>query len=209
MKLTREQIQFIDQYLLKSEVFFVDTRMELTDHIASAVEEKMQSENLDFYDAFKDYMIVNKKELLKQNKTSWQDLEKTAQTFFKAFLHPVIVLILPLSYLISDYIHRDEGINTGNMLIKTNFMLLIIFVPLTISAYILKKRFSVVERLTTIMTLTYYIVLSLLFSLDLSGISKSTTFIILKTLEVAYIASMLVFVRLYIILWRKYNKSYS
>ncbi len=70
MKLTREQIQFIDQYLLKSEVFFVDTRMELTDHIASAVEEKMQSENLDFYDAFKDYMIVNKKELLKQNKTS-------------------------------------------------------------------------------------------------------------------------------------------
>lgn len=210
MKLTSEQIQFIDKYLLKSEIFFVDTRMELTDHIASAVEEKMQSENLDFYDAFKEYMVVNKKELLKQSKTTWADLKKIAKTFFRAFLHPAILIILPLAYLISDFIHRDDSINTGNMLIKTNFLLLIIFVPLTILTYVLKKRFSTLERLTTVMTLTYNSIIFVLFFLNLSEstISESSMFIILKTLEVAYIASMLVFVRLYSILWRKYQQKY-
>ena len=54
MKLNEEQIKFIDKYLQKSDVIFVDVRAELIDHIASAVEEKMHSENLDFYDAFKD-----------------------------------------------------------------------------------------------------------------------------------------------------------
>ena len=126
MKLSKEQIRFIDNYLRKSEVFFVDTRMELTDHIATAVEEKMQTENLDFYDAFKNYMVVNKKELLKQSKTSWSDMKKMAQTFFRAFLHPMVFILLLLAYLISDYIHREEGINTGNMLMKTNLLLLAI-----------------------------------------------------------------------------------
>lgn len=210
MKLTKEQIQFIDRYLQKSEVFFIDTRMELTDHIATAVEEKMQTENLDFYDAFKDYMVVNKKELLKQSKASWSDMGKTALIFFKAFFHPVIVIFLPLAYLISDYIHRGESINTGNILIKTNLLLLIIFVPSIIFAYALKRRFSVVERLTTIMTLVYNSVLFLLFFMNLSAdtISENTMTIVLKVLEVAYIASMLVFVRLYVVLWRKYHKAY-
>lgn len=47
-KITQEQIKFIDNYLQKSDVIFVDIRDELTDHIASAVEEKMDAENLDF-----------------------------------------------------------------------------------------------------------------------------------------------------------------
>jgi hypothetical protein len=60
MKLTKQQIQFIDNYLQKADIIFVDIRAEMTDHIASAVEEKMQHENLDFYLAFKYYMIENK-----------------------------------------------------------------------------------------------------------------------------------------------------
>ena len=141
MKLSKEQIRFIDNYLRKSEVFFVDTRMELTDHIATAVEEKMQAENLDFYDAFKNYMVVNKKKLLKQNKTSWSNLKKMAQTFFRAFLHPIVFILLPLAYLISDYIHREEVINTGNILMKTNLLLLAIFVPIGMLLMYLKNVF--------------------------------------------------------------------
>ena len=68
MKLTAENIQFIDNYLKNSEVIYYDIRMEMLDHVATAVEQKMQSENLDFYDAFKSYMVVNKREILKGNK---------------------------------------------------------------------------------------------------------------------------------------------
>ena len=51
MKLTTENIQFIDNYLKSSGVIYYDIRMETLDHVATAVEQKMQSENLDFYDA--------------------------------------------------------------------------------------------------------------------------------------------------------------
>ena len=49
MKLTRDQIHFIDTYLKNSEIEFIDVRMEMVDHVASEVEAKMTSENLDFY----------------------------------------------------------------------------------------------------------------------------------------------------------------
>ncbi|WP_233357634.1 hypothetical protein [Haloflavibacter putidus] len=65
MVLDKQKIKFIDNYLTKSGVDFLDIRMEMLDHVASAVEEKMQKENLDFYDAFKSYMLKNKNELLK------------------------------------------------------------------------------------------------------------------------------------------------
>lgn len=67
MVLDKQKIKFIDNYLTKSGVDFLDIRMEMLDHVASAVEEKMQKENLDFYDAFKSYMLKNKNELLKTN----------------------------------------------------------------------------------------------------------------------------------------------
>ncbi|WP_329806792.1 hypothetical protein [Flavobacterium facile] len=68
MKLTKENIQFIDNYLKNSQVIYYDIRMEMLDHVATAVEQKMEVENLDFYDAFKNYMVINKTELLKLNK---------------------------------------------------------------------------------------------------------------------------------------------
>ena len=64
--ITTQNLKFIDNYLKNSEIFYDDIRMELNDHIASAVEEKMLRENSDFYDAFKDFMIHNKKEILRE-----------------------------------------------------------------------------------------------------------------------------------------------
>ena len=37
-KLTKENIQFIDNYLKNSDVIFDDIRMEMVDHVATAVE---------------------------------------------------------------------------------------------------------------------------------------------------------------------------
>ena len=68
MKLSKENIQSIDNYLKHEGFIYVDIRMEMVDHIANAVEGKMEVESLNFYDAFKSYMISNKKEIMKQNK---------------------------------------------------------------------------------------------------------------------------------------------
>lgn len=68
MKLSQENIQFIDTYLENSEIHFADIRMEMVDHIASSLEAELELNNeLSFYDAFKAYMISNKTRLLQDN----------------------------------------------------------------------------------------------------------------------------------------------
>ena len=67
MKLSIENIRFIDSYLEHSGVYYYDVRLEIIDHIASKLEE--ECENNTFEEAFKMYMIENKKELLENNKT--------------------------------------------------------------------------------------------------------------------------------------------
>ncbi|WP_166960046.1 hypothetical protein [Yeosuana marina] len=50
-KLSKEDIQFIDQYLIKSDVKFWDVRTELLDHIILAVEDKINNKNITFNEA--------------------------------------------------------------------------------------------------------------------------------------------------------------
>jgi hypothetical protein len=54
MKLTKPQIQFIDNYLVKNKVKFWDVRLELLDHIVSAVEDKIENDGVSFNEALLD-----------------------------------------------------------------------------------------------------------------------------------------------------------
>jgi hypothetical protein len=93
MKLTAQDLQFIDNYLTNSGVFYTDIRMEMLDHVASAVEKKMEAEDLIFYDAFKDYMVENKKELMKNNREGFSYKDT------KTFKESALFLFKPLSLL--------------------------------------------------------------------------------------------------------------
>ncbi|MFD0795880.1 hypothetical protein ACFQZJ_00290 [Maribacter chungangensis] len=76
MRLTREELQFIDTYLINMDIQFIDVRMELLDHIATTLEKEMSDNNRSFYDAFKDYMVQHKKQLEKDYKKLRKDLQK-------------------------------------------------------------------------------------------------------------------------------------
>lgn len=54
MKLTKEEIKFIDDYLIKNEVKYWDVRLELLDHVVSAVEDIMKVEGISFNEALLD-----------------------------------------------------------------------------------------------------------------------------------------------------------
>lgn len=99
MVLDKQQIKFIDNYLTNSGVDFLDIRMEMIDHVASAVEEKMQKENLDFYDAFKSYMLKNKDELLKTSGKYRWSLDKKLLLLIgeNLFLGKSLLLLLVLA----------------------------------------------------------------------------------------------------------------
>lgn len=60
MKLTEKQIGHIEAALQNMGMVYRDIRQEMTDHVASAIEEM---EGYDFYAGFRQYMLLHKKEL--------------------------------------------------------------------------------------------------------------------------------------------------
>lgn len=159
MKLTTENIQFIDNYLKNSEVIYYDIRMEMLDHVATALEQKMEAENLDFYDAFKSYMVVNKKEILKGNKF-WSIYSKdTILNFLKFLVHPIMFLIGVSFYFfyknlaISSYFSEAFTIRHLFYII----ILILAFFQFIYFHLILKQRFFVLEKLGGLLVIIYYL----------------------------------------------------
>ena len=112
MKLSKEEILIIDQYLQKNIVSFIDIRYEMLDHIALAVEQKMEFENLDFKVAFKDYMEQHKKELLKLNSIFLKIASRKAFSIllnglFKPISLSIYFILFAFFYLIANYTEID------------------------------------------------------------------------------------------------------
>lgn len=95
-KSTAEQITFIDNYLKNSGVDFLDVRIEMTDHIASAIEREMeQHAGLSFYASFKSYMVHNKKSLLKSaGKHRWSVDLKILKRIGKNLIEPYVIFLM-------------------------------------------------------------------------------------------------------------------
>ncbi|BAO75597.1 hypothetical protein [Winogradskyella sp. PG-2] len=88
MKLTFENILFINNYLENSDIRYKDIRMEMIDHVASGIETKIsEGDNRDFYYIFKDYMVENKARLLHNNKQFLKSADrKIAKLLFNNLL---------------------------------------------------------------------------------------------------------------------------
>lgn len=152
MKLTETQIQGIDTYLKNSEIEFVDVRMEMLDHVASEVEYKMVTEKLDFYDAFKNYMVVNKKQLQKQNKqfTKTTDI-KVLKAISKFLIKPTSLLVFGLSFfalkLASNHIDLLPILRFAPIAILFSMSIYYYF----ITHFRKKERYSGLERIGIIL----------------------------------------------------------
>ncbi len=164
MKLSKENIQFIDTYLQNHDVFYVDVRFEMIDHIASAVEEKMQNENIDFYDAFKNYMILNKNEILKQNNDTSSFSLNEFKRFFVFLLNPSAVIFAVIVYFGFNRINiQNRTINPFNFYSFFFFIVILIAVfQITYFYFILKKRFYAIEKNGQILLVVYYLNMFLL-----------------------------------------------
>ncbi|WP_293892545.1 hypothetical protein [Flavobacterium sp.] len=165
MKLSSKEIKFIDTYLENSDVIFVDLRAEMTDHIATGVEEKMEHEKIDFYDAFKEYMIKNKRELLKSNNKMTGHYLNSIIQFSKTFYKPYNIILGLLIIIGYRYFNEDSILMT---LHHALFLTIIGFsvLQLIIHFMILKKRYFYLEKTSIILLAIYY------FDLVLNGFSK-------------------------------------
>lgn len=117
MSLSKDELQFIDTYLKNSDVIYTDVRMELIDHIATAIEMELEeNSNETFYEVFKAYMVTNKKSLLKnveEQKTKVRD--KVIMRFGEGFLAKDVLFLIVLSIIVPGFIglNFSEDIKLG------------------------------------------------------------------------------------------------
>jgi len=212
MKLTKEQIQFIDTYLENSDVVFADIRMEMVDHVASDIEDRMRaSTTSDFYNVFKGYMVQNKAQLLKENKQFLKSADrKIWKAFLKEVLNPLTLLIFLTSFGGFYFLYSNFNIET--------FRLIISYVPLIgLSGFLLTyvvyhkvknlKRFSVVERLA-MPFLVFYQIPNIIFNFSYQAKDLATVLWILGIVSIV-LTLMLVLVRVSIKLFKSYEKQYK
>jgi hypothetical protein len=169
MKLSKEEIRFIDTYLEKSDVIFVDLRAELTDHIATGVEEKMYHERIDFYDAFKEYMIKNKKELLKSNNKITTHYFNAIRYFSKTLYKPyniILGLLIIIGY--NDFNQLKILRTVHQVLFLTIFWFSVL--QIIVNFMIIKKRYLYLEKTSIILLVIYY------FDLFFNGFGFSKDF---------------------------------
>ena len=121
-QLTKEEIQFIDNYLKNSGVEYIDTRAEVVDHVASEIENRFIENNTsDFYEEFKMYMIQHKKALLKNiHKYRWSLDKKILKQVFKNLIHQKVLAISGLFLVIGFTLMNT--LSFENVDLKTTYL---------------------------------------------------------------------------------------
>ncbi len=158
MKLSKEEIKFIDTYLESNDVVYSDIRQEMVDHIATAVEEKILLEEEDFYNAFKSYMLVNKKAILKNNKKRWSFSWEAIRQFLLFLVKPYMLLFGVLLFVFFKNLEVNRYFSE-DFTLRNLFFVLVLTASLFQSGYIhvyLKKRFYAVEKTAVILAFIYY-----------------------------------------------------
>lgn len=197
MKLTQENLQFIDKYLQNSEVFYVDIRLEMLDHIAAAVEQKMEMDTLDFYDAFKAYMLDYKTILLSNNKRNVLDfrgfftdgnLKKYVLSLFKPFTIIIGLFVLGIHFLAFKY-WEDSFLIKGSL----NYKLVLILVMTSYLWFYIglfkKIRFYTLEK-----NIVFLFVITRLFEITGRFIDKSSiVFYIFTSIFILFFTTFLMF----------------
>lgn len=157
MKLSTENIQFIDNYLKNSEVTYCDIRMEMLDHVATAVEQKMQLENLCFYDAFKDYMVFNKKELLKGNKEEGFHFKEPLMKFALFVIKPFQLFLFLSIFLLVFFSIKTFGINDLTKYLYLGIIITYLIFGVIHNFLTWKKRFYYIDKNFSIIFLLFQI----------------------------------------------------
>lgn len=168
-KLTTENIRFIENYLKNSDVKYLDVRLEMTDHVASEIEDEMNhGDKREFYDIFKSYMVKNKAELMKNMKKFRRQADKRVlKLVFKNSYQPKVLffflVLIGTFFLIKDFIITHDAAFT--------FGFLGVMILICLSSYLLlkKNKFITVERL-----LCWFSFTTVIFFDDLDEVLSTT-----------------------------------
>jgi hypothetical protein len=152
MNLSKVQIYYIDAYLVKKGIKYLDVKLEMVDHIASEIETKTDQEDISFNDAL---LLVMKK---------WQYQFNDSRSFWTgiAITYPKIVLDKMLL----------------NMKIASIYTFVFMLIGLSFFAYFQKELNEVLQSFSAEIELVCFLLLTLIVTIIIMiNIKKqSTTF---------------------------------
>ncbi|MCL7752380.1 hypothetical protein [Polaribacter sp. Z022] len=182
MELTKEQIQKVEHYLNVKDITFIDVRLEVLDHIISDIEEKMQTEKLDFETAFNNVTVKWNKHL--KHSSSYMFgvmfsvpkivLEKAKKRFSNWFFIPFPIFIATYFFIEkSSYILSETAKNGLNLFFQiSSICTFIIFLVL----FILKLKNKTSTTYSFILnTQSLNLIMALILLFDFDYLTKNGT----------------------------------
>ncbi|KGO84632.1 hypothetical protein Q765_20445 [Flavobacterium rivuli WB 3.3-2 = DSM 21788] len=155
-----EQIVLIDA-ALKIGVAYIDTRYEMTDHIATALEELSG----DFNEKLKVYIVFHKKELKRTNrKFMFIAFKKSLNYLFKSSRKPWFFLLFVSVFLIAMLLHTflDRGDVTLLLFLSYVVLSCMASMPNAWKAIVDKDQFSAISGFGILPAPLFYITLRML-----------------------------------------------
>jgi hypothetical protein len=156
MKLTEEQIQKIDQTLNDKGLIYEDIKLEVTDHIATEIEVKMEEKGISFDEAFKQ-SFKNWKEQLRPSSSSWTGLKNVAPrvvidtlvSIYKRqfILSLIFVIVFSLLMTVITALNTEEYIYNTLKLIFTSAYVLVCLSTITCLFYVWKFKSKTIYKL--------------------------------------------------------------
>lgn len=138
MKLTTQQITTIDETLVLNGLIYDDIKLEVTDHIASEIEVKMEESTISFDDALYE-VLLNWKEQMKPSYSFWTGSKNVApriviqkmvfDTRKKFYIGFLFVFTLTLLFTIVAKKHANENlIEIGRNILRGIYLLEVLLI---------------------------------------------------------------------------------
>ncbi|MEM5565608.1 hypothetical protein WNY78_10855 [Psychroserpens sp. AS72] len=212
VKLEKEHIQFIENYLENSDIFYADIRMEMTDHVASEIEKLLDSEHTEFYETFKSYMVNNKSTLLENNKKYIRGADKSIyRRLWRELYKLPTLLVFSLFFFVSyKWLSTIEVENLRHYMALFPVLSIVPFCIVYFFALKMFKlpRFSGIERLAFL----YMICFQLFhFMCAFSGLyiqSKSNFYIVAIVISIIATLSLII-IKITVKIINQYHNDYK
>lgn len=158
MNITTANIAYIENYLKSNGVIFDDLRIELVDHISSAVEYEMSKDDLGFEKTFSKYVSENKSEFLNPNEpnSKWNFM-LALKTFFKFLINKNVIIVALLLFIVFQR-NYFEIIKEYSSSIQLYAVIALIVFSLGWIAFfngVFKKRFFALENNFNVMIIFF------------------------------------------------------
>jgi hypothetical protein len=212
VRLEKEQIYFIENYLENSYILYADIRMEMIDHVASEIEQLINSNNLGFYETFKFYMVHNKATVLDNNKQFIKGADKTIlkRLWVELIKLPILLIFCAVLFLSYKWLLTIDVEALKDIISVFPILSIVPFCTVYVIALTIYKipRFSGVERLAFVYLMCFQL-FNFLSSFSSFYIQSKSNFFIVAIIMAMMVTLSVLIIKITLQIINQYRNDYK